>query len=249
MLAEIHGKISSSGSNLSDRLEDKLTGDVFGHLRYLPPANGLIPILKTCRFKENHIERFHNLLNKQTKFEYRFWPSYIEGEPDLIIESENLVILIEVKYLSGLSSDDEENDPELSRHQLSREARILNEIRKNKKGYLIFLAKEEEAASIYNQTIKKENISNTIAFGYLSWSDVFEALQSSMNSLSEESINYLILSDILALLKRKGFERFKNFTIEGKDVLPDLFFHFKSKRIEFSFDTPTEINTKHYEYR
>ena len=29
MLAEIHNKISQSGSNLSERLEDKLTGDFF----------------------------------------------------------------------------------------------------------------------------------------------------------------------------------------------------------------------------
>ena len=40
MIAEIHGKISSSGSNLSDRMEDKLTGNFFGNLRYLPYEKG-----------------------------------------------------------------------------------------------------------------------------------------------------------------------------------------------------------------
>jgi|GEM_PF-4181867 len=38
MLAEIHNKISGTGSNLSDRLEDQLTGDFFGTLRYQLPV-------------------------------------------------------------------------------------------------------------------------------------------------------------------------------------------------------------------
>lgn len=41
MIAEIHSKISSSGSNLSDRLEDQLTGDFFGAIGYLPFQVGL----------------------------------------------------------------------------------------------------------------------------------------------------------------------------------------------------------------
>ena len=34
MVEEFYGKISRSGSNLSDSLEDKLTGDFFGTLRW-----------------------------------------------------------------------------------------------------------------------------------------------------------------------------------------------------------------------
>ena len=44
-IAEIHGKLSSSGSNISDRLEDLLTADVFGCLRYLPFEKGFQKIL------------------------------------------------------------------------------------------------------------------------------------------------------------------------------------------------------------
>jgi len=46
MIAEIHGKLSSTGSNLSDRLEDQLTGDVFGTLRYIDNLVGLFPVLQ-----------------------------------------------------------------------------------------------------------------------------------------------------------------------------------------------------------
>jgi len=51
VLAEIKGKISQTGSNLSDRLEDKLTGDFFGTIRYLPFEIGLGPVLSKVRFE------------------------------------------------------------------------------------------------------------------------------------------------------------------------------------------------------
>lgn len=41
MVEEFYGKISRSGSNLSDSLEDKLTGDFFGTLRYMDFCDGL----------------------------------------------------------------------------------------------------------------------------------------------------------------------------------------------------------------
>ena len=40
MIAEIRGKISHTSSNLTERLEDHLTGNVFGSLRYLPFSLG-----------------------------------------------------------------------------------------------------------------------------------------------------------------------------------------------------------------
>lgn len=45
MIGEIKGKISSTGSNLNDRLEDDLTGNVFGNLRYMSFNHGLKQIL------------------------------------------------------------------------------------------------------------------------------------------------------------------------------------------------------------
>ena len=107
MIAEIHHKISSSGSNLTDRLEDKLTGDVFGHLRYMPYEFGLQPVLKACCFPEEQAAHYNESIERADNFTYKFWPRHDEGEPNLILESDNDIILIEVKYHSGLSSDDE----------------------------------------------------------------------------------------------------------------------------------------------
>ncbi|TET41771.1 MAG: hypothetical protein E3J66_04840, partial [Dehalococcoidia bacterium] len=47
-LAEIHGKISETGTNLSERMEDLLTSDIFGCMRYLPTQKALIPFLQTA---------------------------------------------------------------------------------------------------------------------------------------------------------------------------------------------------------
>ena len=44
VMAELCGKVSRSGANISDRSEDLLTSDTFGALRYLPPDEGLIPM-------------------------------------------------------------------------------------------------------------------------------------------------------------------------------------------------------------
>lgn len=57
LLAEIHGKISSDGSNLSERLEDQLTANVFGTSRYLPFHKGIKPILSKAVFFLKLIKR------------------------------------------------------------------------------------------------------------------------------------------------------------------------------------------------
>ena len=36
MIADINGKLSRTGHNLNDMLEDNLTGNFFGALRYIP---------------------------------------------------------------------------------------------------------------------------------------------------------------------------------------------------------------------
>lgn len=72
-IAEIKGKISSTGSNLSDRLEDLLTSDVFGPLRYLPFDEGLLPILKSATHWQNGSSLEIEEMPDQS-MEVIFWP-------------------------------------------------------------------------------------------------------------------------------------------------------------------------------
>jgi len=70
-IAEIHGKISDAGSNLSERMEDLLTSDIFGCMRYLPADKALLPLLNTAR--SFHGKSF-NIQDKVIKTHYSFWP-------------------------------------------------------------------------------------------------------------------------------------------------------------------------------
>jgi hypothetical protein len=98
MIAEIHSKISSSGSNLSDRLEEQLTGDFFGAIRYLPFQVGLRRVLKAVRFKnveQNPADPFWERFLDATEnydYELKFWYHHAEGEIDLILEHSDVFI-------------------------------------------------------------------------------------------------------------------------------------------------------------
>ncbi len=118
MLAEIHGKISSTGSNLSDRLEDQLTGDVFGSLRYLDASSALLPFLEKSYFLTGSGQRScpPDFSNGRVKKDIKFWPWVDEAEPDVLLEldlggQKGCVVFIEAKYHSGLSSDDAPASP------------------------------------------------------------------------------------------------------------------------------------------
>lgn len=53
MIAELHGKISSRGTNLRETSEDNLTGNFFGALRYIPFSKGIQKILLEIIAKSN----------------------------------------------------------------------------------------------------------------------------------------------------------------------------------------------------
>ena len=57
MIAELHGKISSRGTNLKETLEDNLTGNVFGSLRYIPFSKGIKHILLKV-IEENNFDQY-----------------------------------------------------------------------------------------------------------------------------------------------------------------------------------------------
>lgn len=257
MKAELHNKISSTGSNLNDRLEDQLTGDVFGTLTYLPFEEGLLKILlRTQEIKDISIY-LDNMNWQNTKI--IFWKKFDDGEPDVLLVSEKTVILIEIKYKSGLSSDDgadfsEEdfdtkkewaNDTHYSSHQLSRESLILMKNYPEKTNKLIiFVADEITCSYVYPDTVKRKIINPYVYFGYLSWQNVLETL---IDNYVENSYLYRnAISDIINLLTKKGFERFKSFD-NPIAVECDSVWRFNNKRKEkFKFIAKFDINKEYY---
>ena len=128
-IAEICGKISRTGQNLSERMEDLLTSDVFSACRYVRPEILLLPFLRQA--KRISYESFGRFLEEQVKgAQYVFWPRLRQSEPDVLIAIEFssgyfFLTLIEAKYLSPKSSsalgEEELEIAETPRDQLARE--------------------------------------------------------------------------------------------------------------------------------
>ncbi|WP_156496403.1 hypothetical protein [Clostridium coskatii] len=224
MIAEIKGKISSTGSNLNDRLEDDLTGNVFGSLRYMSFNHGLKQILIQGIYPRSLSKIIENIDEDKWSEFIEFWPHDKEGEIDALIKFENTIIGIEVKYLSGISSDDDaSNSPDLegefttydnvkSVNQLSRESRIVSRSGNNKNKILLFVADGEACREVYKNIKARNIIENNVEFAYISWQGILYALENlKINNVYEK----VIVSDLKNLLIKKGFESFKDFIIES----------------------------------
>ncbi|PDZ39774.1 hypothetical protein CN520_00455 [Bacillus cereus] len=248
MIAEIHGKISSDGSNLSERLEDKLTGDIFGSLRYLPYRKGLYQILSGTKFLNNlHKQQFLesiNLVQEEYVYEsFSFWQKRKRSEIDLVLDLGKSVLGIEVKYNSGLSSE----------NQLEREALDLIQINKVVPKFLILVGVEPEVNYIVSQVNSRNMIPSTVIFGYLSWQDILEQLTTIFYSEKMNPPEKLIIQDMVHLLERKGFKRFKDF--QNLNLLPiikrESFFSIDQSEILFftNFSQVHVERTLYYEFK
>lgn len=250
MIAEIKGKISSSGSNLNDRLEDDLTGNVFGTLRYMSFNHGLKQILMQGIYPRNLTNIIGNIDEEEWSQFIKFWPYDKEGEIDVLIDFNDTMIGIEVKYLSGLSSDDDvnnnslesdetstEKDNDKSINQLSREARIISRLGSNKKKILISIADGEACKEFYKNVKSRDIIEKDVELAYVSWQSFLHGLEVLKPVNVYEKI---IVSDLKDLLIKKGFESFKDFTIE--DQIEDNWYDFGMvKKSSISFDIKGEV--------
>ena len=223
MVEEFYGKISRSGSNLSDSSEDKLTGDFFGTLRYMDFCDGLQPILCGALRKSEkqqaesqaaiQLIENANCTNISDEEHIKFWPKHDLGELDVLLNFDNCCIGIEVKFQSGLSSDD----------QLIREANILCDLAKDKKKILLFIAKHESCISVYRKY--KNIISKDVHFVFASWEDILQSMKDILNGGKGSKYTFgqkLMIRDLVRLLTRKNFETFLSMTNGIADTLGQL---------------------------
>jgi len=254
MIAEIKGKISSTGSNLNDRLEDDLTGNVFGSLRYMSFNHGLKQILIQGIYPRSLSKIIENIDEDEWSEFIEFWPYDKEGEIDALIKFENTIIGIEVKYLSGISSDDDvSNSSDLegeftiednikSINQLSRESRIVSRSGNNRNKILLFVADGEACREVYKNIKARNIIENNVEFAYISWQGILHGLENLKISNVYEKV---IVSDLKNLLIKKGFESFKDFIIEGN--VEEKWYDFGAvKRNTISFDVKETIEEDLY---
>ena len=114
-------------------MEDILTSNVFGLLRYIQPKEGILKYLSCAEDNDgNRPLKYLSSLSEipQESIKYEFWPWWEESgcigcEPDLVLsikipDKKDLLLLVEAKYLSGKSSEADE-DYDTPTDQLARE--------------------------------------------------------------------------------------------------------------------------------
>jgi len=224
-IAEIRGKISDTGTNLSERMEDLLTSDVFGCMRYIPPHLALLPFLRT-----GHSIHGDTLAvpDRPVRVHYAFWPWISQAgrnpcEPDVVIglETEGSqveVVLVEAKYLSGISSDEDER-PEPN-DQLAREVDNLQGLSCATLHWDAHLRIRSRALLFVTQDlgIPRDSLDASLreyrskrnaeaALYWTSWRHLPSILEASLEGPSSVQSSAAI-SDMLALLLRKDLVMF-----------------------------------------
>jgi hypothetical protein len=123
--ALLKGKLSPE----QETIEDVLTSNVFGLLKYLPPTQGLIPFLARAVSFDGETRPFADLVgNPDVSYEFWPWlefPGCLGCEPDVLLRighegGSKQTILIEAKFMSGKSSLADEVDARPT-DQLARE--------------------------------------------------------------------------------------------------------------------------------
>jgi hypothetical protein len=202
MIAEIYHKFSTD-------LEDVLTGDFFGAMRYMPFNRGLNQIFKNYAVSEDP-QVTHILSNAaDDDFNFEFWKRSENGlvEIDGFIPLTSVGIGIEVKYRSGLSGGD----------QLEKEAQVLDEWCNGKEKLLILIGEAEEAKAIYIEN-KDKRVFRDVHLAYLSWQDILLGLDQVLISSYEKKM----IEDLKTLLREKGFVSFEGFSIDQPVVDKDI---------------------------
>lgn len=251
MIAEIKGKVNRQNTNLTELREDELTGNFFGNMRYIPFTKGLKKIL----FNAIRPVELQNMINE---IDVSYWDDKIFlwekirendniTELDVRMDFPSIIIGIEVKYRSGLSSEDRESDESISAensfNQLSREARILCLVGADKKKLLLLLADDLACA----ETIQGIKIIDGVQLGYLSWQEVLIQLKglTKLNSFEQ-----LVVDDIIELLEKKGFLRFSGFKMDIRDISIKDNWYFELPKVikRFSFGSNKIVEDGYYEF-
>ena len=141
-IAELHGKLAPDKPNgVHDRMEDLLTSDVFGTMKYTGWQHGFLDWLLLA--EPAPIEpapppiSTYLVPERTTQVGYRFWPTLRnkrEADVGLLFcfeERDPLLILIEAKYKSGTSDweGEEQSDPYgLTGNQIADQVRGLSQM-------------------------------------------------------------------------------------------------------------------------
>jgi hypothetical protein len=209
--AQLRGKLTRTEENM----EDLLTSNVFGSIKYVPYEDGLLPLLANSQ--DENGDALTGINQSVLNIHYDFWPRFRElgceeCEPDLLItiqysNGQRVLVLVESKYLSDKSSV--ANDKEAPKDQLAREwdNLILKANQEHAKPILLYVTADfgyprqsiEESCKEYQEKRKKD-----MSVFWLSW----RKLPTLFLDNRQE-----ILNDLIEVLKYQQLTFFEGITI------------------------------------
>jgi len=223
--ALLKGKLSADQENM----EDILTSNVFGLLRYLPPEHGLLPFLAHASSHDGRkLEMPVAVPGVQAVT--RFWPPLEEQgctpcEPDVLIritwpglDGSRFLVLVEAKYLSGKSSEAEESSTEPC-DQLAKEWGNVESLarREGREPVLVYLTAafgrpvEEILCAAEDHHRKTNRTSLPFTCYWLSWRHLALVAESRADLDSSATASY-ILEDLGRMLNRLDLVFFGGFS-------------------------------------
>jgi hypothetical protein len=228
IFAELHRKLGADYSRAHERAEDLLTSTVFGLLRYLPLADGLLAVLRSARpvrvVGEKVVIQPADAwldLERVAKVEIDFWPYWPRyGEPDVLLTlwaadgSAVASVVIEAKLhaqKSGRASDDELADDAPDPDQLVRYWQGLQSgkaVQVGTETSVIYLTRHGAAPA--EELAESVRRAPAMRLAWLSWRDVWEVAE----RLASRCPGNLVAADLARLLDHKGLKHFNGF--EGK---------------------------------
>ena len=208
--AQLRGKLTRE----EEDMEDLLTSNVFGSIKYIPPEEALLTLLTSSRDSDGNVP-IHDP-QSIASVEYKFWqwiqePDCEGCEPDVLItiqlaSEQKIIILVEAKYLSDKSS--EANEQGAPTDQLAREWDNLTRLASREKATPIFLyvtadlgyprKSIEDSHQEYFRKRKRE-----MNVFWISW----RKLPTLFSNAKEE-----ILKDLVKVLRKQGLTFFEGIT-------------------------------------
>ena len=204
-------------------MEDILTSNIFGLLKYVQPQDGILKYLSYAE-DEDGKQRLKYLSSldgvPREAITYEFWPWWkkegrIGCEPDVVLalkipDKQDLLVLIEAKYRSGKSSEADEAN-EKPNDQLAKEWDYLSERvdKPNTLPILIYLT----AHYVYPEQHIKDSIKDfqdnspeetKPVIYWLSWRHLYKVCENAVCDKTDK----LILNDLARLLVRLNLKFF-----------------------------------------
>lgn len=193
------------------RMEDVLTAQVLGAARYLPAEVLWAPLVAAARRPDGGALPLPPVTGPVTP---RFWPKWPHGdgrytEPDVVLRWPGALAVIEVKYLSGKS--EKEGDDDLVRDQLARQLVLADALAQSegRAFAVLYLTADPTcprralAASLSEVARKHRPLADHL--GWLGWHDVAAAC-STWNPTPPHLRQ--LRDDLVAHLTALGFGRF-----------------------------------------